>query len=98
MSWTFYAPHADLLEQAVARTTDRGYWTPYPEVPSASVYGAGAPESGEAAFRALLDRPFPLDGHPTTGTVPATEVSPYGFPLRISYPHLAPEAARSEAR
>lgn len=77
---TFYTRHADLLEQAVARTTDRGYWTPYPEVPSASVYGAGTPESGEAAFRALLDRPFPLDGHPTTGTVPATEVSPYGFP------------------
>jgi phenylacetic acid degradation protein paaN len=94
----FYARHADLLHQAVDRTTDRGYWTPYPETPTDSGYEAGAPERGEARFRDLLDRHFALDGHPTTGTVPAAEVSPYGFPLGISYPHLVPESAVATAR
>ncbi|MFJ9909273.1 phenylacetic acid degradation protein PaaN [Streptomyces sp. NPDC101152] len=89
----FFARHADLLHQAVERTTDRGYWTPYPETPADSAYGAGASERGETRFRDLLDRHFTLDGHPTTGTVPAAEVSPYGFPLGISYPHLVPELA-----
>ncbi|MET7474901.1 aldehyde dehydrogenase family protein [Streptomyces sp. NPDC005648] len=94
----YFARHADLLHKAAERTADRGYWTPYPEIPSDSAYGKGAAEQGEAAFRALLDRPFPLDGHPTTGTVRATETSPYGFPLGVSYPHLAPEAAVATAK
>jgi len=93
----FFARHADLLHKAAERTADRGYWTPYPETPSASAYGTDAAEQGEAAFRALLDRHFPLDGHPTTGTVRATEVSPYGFPLGVSYPHLVPEVAVATA-
>ncbi|MCL6735686.1 phenylacetic acid degradation protein PaaN [Streptomyces neyagawaensis] len=87
-----------MLHQAVGRTVDRGYWTPYPETPSASAYGAGAAELGEAAFRGLLDHPFSLDGHPTTGTVPAGEVSPYGFPLGVSYPYLVPEVAVATAK
>lgn len=94
----FFARHADLLHQAVERAHDRGYWTPYPENPGISAYGAGAPESGEAAFRGLLGRPFLLDGHPTTGTVPAAEVSPYGFTLGVSYPYLVPEVAVATAR
>ncbi|MGW2522536.1 phenylacetic acid degradation protein PaaN [Streptomyces sp. NPDC001617] len=94
----FFARHVELLHQAVERTTDRGYWTPYPETPSASAYGAGAPERGEVAFRDLLDRRFALDGHPATGTVPAAEVSPYGFPLGVSYPHLVPEVAVATAK
>lgn len=94
----FFVRHAELLDQAVARAADRGYWTPYPETPSASAYGAGAPDLGEAAFRDLLDRPFSLKGHPTTGTVPATEISPYGFPLGVSYPALVPEVAVATAK
>jgi phenylacetic acid degradation protein paaN len=94
----FYVRHAELLHRAVERTVDRGYWTPYPETPSASAYGAGAPDLGEAAFRGLLDHPFSLEGHPATGTVPATEVSPYGFPLGVSYPYLEPEVAVATAK
>jgi phenylacetic acid degradation protein paaN len=98
MPTDFYARHADLLQQAVEHAADRGYWTPYPETPSTSVYGADAPQQGEAAFRALLGNPFPLEGHPSAGTVPATEFSPYGFPLDISYPHLAPDTAVAAAK
>ena len=64
----FFARHADLLHQALEGTTDRGYWTPYPENPTDSAYEAGAAERGEAGFRDLLGRHFALDGHPTTGT------------------------------
>jgi phenylacetic acid degradation protein paaN len=98
MPTDFYARHADLLQQAVEHAADRGYWTPYPETPSTSAYGAEAPQQGEAAFRALLGNPFPLDGHPTAGTVPATEFSPYGFPLDVSYPYLAPGTAVATAK
>ena len=94
----FFARHTDLLHQAAERTADRGYWTPYQETPSASAYGADAAELGEAAFRDLLDHQFPLDGHPSTGRVPATEVSPYGFPLGVSYPHLVPDVAVATIR
>ncbi|WP_329333760.1 phenylacetic acid degradation protein PaaN [Streptomyces sp. NBC_00663] len=94
----FFARHAALLHKAAERTADRGYWTPHPETPSTSAYGADAAAQGEAAFRDLLDGRFPLDGHPTTGTVPAAEVSPYGFPLGVSYPQLVPELAVATAK
>ncbi|WP_215451892.1 phenylacetic acid degradation protein PaaN [Streptomyces sp. ATCC 21386] len=98
MPTDFHARHADLLQQAVEHAADRGHWTPYPETPSTSAYGAEAPHQGEAAFRALLGNPFPLEGHPGAGTVPATEFSPYGFPLGISYPYLAPDTAVTTAK
>jgi len=58
MPTDFYARHADLLQQAVEHAAGRGYWTPHPETPSTSVYGAEAPQQGEAAFRVLLGNPF----------------------------------------
>jgi phenylacetic acid degradation protein paaN len=93
----FFAAHHGLLEQAVAASAGRDYWTPYVETPSASAYGAEAPARGEAAFRALLDRPFDLD-QPGSGTVPGTEVSPYGFELGIGYPRITPGAAVEAAK
>lgn len=94
----FFARHRELLEQAVAATQDRGHWTPYPESPSTSVYGEQAPARGEAAFTGHIGRPFGLPGHPGTGVVPATEVSPYGFPLGITYPRVAPDEAVATAK
>ncbi|WP_030712029.1 phenylacetic acid degradation protein PaaN [Streptomyces sp. NRRL F-2580] len=94
----FFVRHAALLDQAVECAADRTYWTPYPETPSTSAYGAEASGLGEAAFRGLLGRPFRIEGHPATGTVPATEVSPYGFPLGVSYPYLAPDVAVATAK
>ncbi|MFF8772163.1 phenylacetic acid degradation protein PaaN [Kitasatospora sp. NPDC015120] len=94
----FFTRHQELLERSVAATRDRGFWSPYPEVPSTSVYGEQAPADGEAAFKRRLGRPFELPGHPGTGTVPATEVSPYGFPLGIGYPRVAPAEAVATAK
>ena len=93
----FFARHADLLEQAVAATADRDHWTPYPESPSTSVYGRDA-RAGGGRLPGPARPALPLAGHPATGTVPATETSPYGFALGISYPHLASEAAVATAK
>ncbi|MFE9173681.1 phenylacetic acid degradation protein PaaN [Streptomyces kebangsaanensis] len=94
----FFARHRELLETAVAATASRDHWTPYPESPSRSVYGEEAAQLGEAAFRDQLGKPFALPGHPGDGTVRATETSPYGFALGISYPRVAPEEAVSAAK
>ncbi|WP_405533941.1 phenylacetic acid degradation protein PaaN [Streptomyces sp. NBC_00075] len=94
----FFARHRALLEQAVAATAVRDHWSPYPESPSRSVYGEDAAKNGEAAFREWLGRHFGLPGHPGHGVVPATETSPYGFPLHVTYPRVAPEEALAAAK
>ena len=91
--------HRALLEQALEAIAARGYWSAYPESPSKRLYGETAPADGEAAFKALLKRPFELDGHPGAGTGVGTERSPYGFELGIDYPKagVAELIAASEA-
>ena len=82
--------HKERLEKAVATCGTRGYWSAFPEAPSGKVYGATAAADGQAAFEARLDRPFGL-GQPATEERVGAEVSPYGFPLGITYP--APDIA-----
>jgi len=77
--------HAPTLQRALTAIAERGYWSPYSEAPSPRVYGEGAAEAGKAAFDALIDKPFTLDQPGTVGAV-GREVSPYGFPLGITYP------------
>ncbi|WP_128381896.1 phenylacetic acid degradation protein PaaN [Streptomyces cavernae] len=94
----FFARHRTLLERSVAATASRDHWTPYPESPSKSVYGEAAAKNGEAAFRDRLGGHFELPGHPGNGAVPATETSPYGFPLDVTYPRVAPDEAVAAAK
>jgi phenylacetic acid degradation protein paaN len=89
----FFARHRELLAQAANAIATREYWSAYNESPSPSVYGEQAAPLGEAAFRAHLDGPFELPGHPGEGTVAGAEVSPYGFALGIAYPAIAPQDA-----
>jgi phenylacetic acid degradation protein paaN len=77
--------HAATIERALNAIAERGYWSPYSESPSPKVYGEGAAEAGKAAFDALRDKAFALDQPGTVGTV-GREVSPFGFPLGITYP------------
>ncbi|WP_051859021.1 phenylacetic acid degradation protein PaaN [Streptomyces xanthophaeus] len=93
--------HLPLISRAHEVLRSREHWSPYPEDPDA--YGEKGPAEGEAAFRELLGRPFPLDQPGRDGTVgPAPEEggehSPYGFPLGISYPHSDPAALISAMR
>src|SRR3954453_21532364 len=86
-----FRTHRELLDRATEAPAPRAYWSAFPESPSKSVYGEDAAPAGERAFRALLGRPFPIDVPGATGTV-ATETSPYGIELGISYPRADPLA------
>ncbi len=86
----FYETHRELLEQALEAIATRGYWSAYPESPSKRIYGETAPQDGEAAFKALLEKPFELD-QPGAAARVGAERSPYGFDLGITYPKAALE-------
>jgi phenylacetic acid degradation protein paaN len=92
-----YERHRDLLERARTAIDTREYWSPYPESPSKSVYGETAAADGQAAFTALLGKPFPVEVPGARGEV-STERSPYGLDLGISYPHADPAALVEAAR
>jgi len=82
----FFEQHREILKRALQAIAERSYWSAYPESPSPKVYGEGAAAEGEAAFRALLGKDFPLDQPGTTGWV-ASESSPFGVELGVRYPH-----------
>ncbi|MCU4747752.1 MULTISPECIES: phenylacetic acid degradation protein PaaN [Streptomyces] len=80
--------HRATLDTALETIRTRSYWSPYPEHPKA--YGDGT--AGAAAFAALRERGrFEAPGQPGTDDWVGAEVSPYGFPLGISYPHPDPD-------
>jgi phenylacetic acid degradation protein paaN len=81
-----YAKHAETLKRALTAIAERGYWSAYPESPSPRLYGETAAADGEAAFRGYLGAQFPLEQPGADGWV-ATETSPFGLDLGVSYPH-----------
>ena len=85
MAEGFFQKHKQTLEQAVDAIQKRGYWSPFPELPSPKIYGESASEDGKKAFEARLHKPFSLDQPGTIGTVGAEE-SPFGLELGITYP------------
>ena len=85
----FFDKHRARLEQAVAASRARGFWSAFPEAPSGKIYGETAKADGEAAFKALLGKPFELD-QPTDGGRVGQEVSPFGLELGITYPKSDP--------
>jgi phenylacetic acid degradation protein paaN len=82
--------HRDELERAVSASHTREYFSAFPESPSPRLYGETAAAEGEAAYKALLGRLFPLD-QPNDGTQAGAEVSPYGPALGVTYPHAPVE-------
>lgn len=77
--------HRSLLDKAVAALGDRGFWTPFPEVPSGKIYGETARRDGLSAYEARLGSAFVLEGHPESRRV-GGEASPWGGTLGVSYP------------
>src|SRR5688572_17564795 len=86
MTHALYPQHDETLQRALTAIRERSYWSAYPESPSPKIYGETAAADGEAAFRAYLGAEFPLDQPATDGRV-ATESSPFGVALDVSYPH-----------
>jgi phenylacetic acid degradation protein paaN len=85
MSHPLFDKHRATLDGALNAIRTRGYWSAYPEMPSPKVYGETAQEDGKKAFDACLGQTFSLNQPGQSGAV-ATEVSPYGVALNVSYP------------
>ncbi len=85
MAENFFDRHKQLLDQAVAAIQTRGYWSPFPEMPSPKAYGETANEDGKRAFEERLHKPFALDQPGTVGQV-GKDDSPFGVGLEITYP------------
>ena len=77
--------HRGLLETAVKALSERGFWSPFPEIPSGKIYGETAKDDGESAFKALLGTQLALPGHPEDRRF-GSEKSPWGLDLDILYP------------
>jgi phenylacetic acid degradation protein paaN len=86
---SFFGAHRARLEQAVNACRTRSYWSAYPEIASGKIYGENAKADGEAAFKAMLGKPFEL-GQDAAKQV-GREISPYGMPLGITYPAAEPD-------
>lgn len=93
----FFARHRALLDQAQQALHSRGFWAPYPEVPSGKIYGETAKADGAAAYAALCGQDFDIPGHPESYRVGA-EVSPYGPALDIRYPAASADSLIKAAR
>lgn len=90
--------HRATLDAAVAACASRAYHSAFDESPSPRVYGEEAAGAGKAAFEAWLGGEFPLSTPGSSGAV-ATERSPYGFDLGVSYPRAVDvDALMSAAR
>jgi len=88
MSHDLFARHREMLEKAVTATRTREYFSAFDESPSPRVYGENAASEGKAAFEAVRGGAFPLRTPGAGGSV-ATEKSPFGFALDVSYPRVS---------
>jgi phenylacetic acid degradation protein paaN len=79
--------HQQTLDRALQAIRDRGYWSAYAESPSPRQYGEAAAEAGRSAFEGRLGQPLQLGQPGVTGLV-GEELSPYGLPMGITYPHV----------
>ena len=91
MSHPLLEKHRDTLNAALNAIATRGYWTPFPEMPSPKLYGETAPDDGKRAFEAHLGKQFEL-GQPGQTGWHGGETSPYGVALDVSYPVCDPDA------
>ena len=87
---SLFETHRALLEKATSAIRSRENWAAFAAMPSPKVYGETARPDADQAFKALLDRPFDLPGHPGHARVGA-ENSPYGFALGVTYPQASPD-------
>ncbi|WP_227105328.1 phenylacetic acid degradation protein PaaN [Chromobacterium rhizoryzae] len=95
MSHPLFQQHQATLDQALQALNARQYWSPHPEMPSPRTYGETAAADGQAAFEALLQQDFQLDGLPAGQGWVGSERSPYRGALRIRYPRHDADALLS---
>jgi phenylacetic acid degradation protein paaN len=84
MSSQFFDRHSELLGQAKTAIQQRGYWSPFAEMPSPKAYGETANNDGKLAFEAHHHKLFDL-GQPGHVGETGKEVSPFGISLGATY-------------
>ncbi|HEU5045963.1 MAG TPA: phenylacetic acid degradation protein PaaN [Nocardioidaceae bacterium] len=89
MSNDLFATHEEMLTRAVEASRTRDFYSAFNESPSPRVYGEEAAGDGKRAFEAHSGATFQVSAPGSEGTV-ATEKSPFGFALEVSYPRVAP--------
>jgi phenylacetic acid degradation protein paaN len=89
MSNDLFATHEEMLTRAVEASRTRDFYSAFNESPSPRVYGEEAAGDGKRAFEAHSGTTFQVSAPGSEGTV-ATEKSPFGFALEVSYPRVAP--------
>ncbi|HKN27528.1 MAG TPA: phenylacetic acid degradation protein PaaN [Roseiarcus sp.] len=82
----FLCRHEALLNWAMQAIAERTYFSAYPESASPKVYGENAKAEGDAAFEALLAKPFAFDDRFPFERLVGAEASPYGKPIEVRYP------------
>ena len=93
----FFDRNRALLDGALQAMKTREFWTPFPEIPSGKIYGETAREDGEAAFSALIGKPFDIPGHPEENRL-GGEQSPWGLELGFTYPAASVETLIAASR
>lgn len=84
---TLFEKHNKTLSRALEEIKNRGFWSPYFEMPSSKVYGEGVKEKANESFKAQLNNKFEIKGLQSDKYI-GKEVSPYGFDLGITYPSI----------
>jgi phenylacetic acid degradation protein paaN len=84
MSSEFFDRHAELLGQATKAIQQRGYWSPFAEMPSPKAYGETANNDGKLAFESHQNKIFNI-GQPGSVGQTRKEVSPFGIDLNTTY-------------
>ncbi len=88
--------HLSTLHAAMSACAERTFFAHWPEPPSGKIYGENANAEGEQAFKQSLQKPFQGLLQKGEGSV-GEEVSPWGFPLGITYPASSPDAFVQQA-
>ncbi|MDD2895885.1 MAG: phenylacetic acid degradation protein PaaN [Aliarcobacter sp.] len=84
---TLFEKHNKTLSRALDEIKNRGFWSPYFEIPSSKVYGEGTKETANESFKAQLNNRFEIKGLESDKYI-GKEISPYGFNLGITYPSI----------
>lgn len=84
---TLFEKHNKTLSRALDEIKNRGFWSPYFEIPSSKVYGEGTKETANESFKAQLNNKFEIKGLESDKYI-GKEISPYGFDLGITYPSI----------
>ncbi|MDX1808429.1 MAG: phenylacetic acid degradation protein PaaN [Sulfurospirillaceae bacterium] len=84
---SLFEKHNKTLNRALEEISNRGFWSPYFEIPSSKVYGEDAKEKANESFKSQLGKKFEIKGL-ESNTYLGSEISPYGFDLNITYPAI----------